>query len=322
MLPIINMEKLKINVFVSYVVHQIQNQMNTGYYKNKLPQTNDIVMGKIIQETEYNYNVELIEYNNYIGELPKTQITKKKRPQKKDLVQVGDIVPLLVSNVTDVYVELSKSRLPVKDVDPFVIKFGIYSNLDRLATEYYYLYYNYYKQNKPEDLLDITDFMKLTMWKFYDETESGIETFFAILLKNPLVILSDDHFAEEFRTTLNDNINNRIKRIEPVIKQQMKLVVSSSEGINAIKDILDLDKLYDDIKIIVNIETPPVYSIQTEGMNLNDAKNIIDKIIDDIKIKTQKYNGIFEINGNPIIIKEEKIDLKFMSDNVLNQLIK
>ena len=293
-----------------------KNKMNIRYYKNELPQVNDIVMGKIVTETEYNYSVELIEYNNFVGELPKTQITKKKRPQKKDFVKTNDVLPLLVSNVNDDHLELSKSRLPVKDMELFLIKFGLCEKINKFAIEYYCLYYNYYKKNNLNMLNEI-EFMNMTLWN----SDYNNETRFITLLKNPLEILSNNHFVEDFKIMIKNNIDSRIKKIEPIIKCSISAVVTSEEGVNGLKDVLNINHNCDNIKITINMETPPIYSIQTEGASLENSKKIITDTINNMQIKMEKYKGHINIMNDPIITQEEQLDLKFMSNNVLKQLI-
>jgi translation initiation factor 2 alpha subunit (eIF-2alpha) len=186
------------------------------------------------------------------------------------------------------------------------------------------LYYDYYKKNNLGNILNGEEFMTLSMWNYYESGDHNVNTSYKIILKNPLKILTNDYFTEEFKIYINNNINNRIKKINSIIKCYITAVVTSEEGINGLRNVLDIseyEKQYDGIKLTINMETPPKYSIQIEGANLEYAIEISNNIIKNMQTVMEKYTGYVDIIEQPIIIKEEEFELRFISDNILKQLL-
>ena len=175
--------------------------------------------------------------------------------------------------------------------------------------------------NGIDNYLNEEEFMTLTMWNFFDSTEYNINNAFVTLLKNPIKILSNDIFSEDLKMFINNNITNRIKKTDIVVKCYITAVVTSEEGINGLKNVLDITNYQQEHKIIVNMETPPKYSIQIDGEPLEIATKTINDVVKHMKHLMEKYTGYVDIMEEPVIIKEEELELRFISENILKELL-
>jgi translation initiation factor 2 alpha subunit (eIF-2alpha) len=161
----------------------------------------------------------------------------------------------------------------------------------------------------------------LTIWKFYDSSLYNIKTGFSTILKNPYIIMDESHFDRNIIHFICNNINNRIIKIHMTVHCEITVVITSQEGVNGLKDVLDIVE-YNDHKIIININTPPNYSLLIEGDNFENIIDIFNNVIKLMQNKMQKYTGYVIVSREPYIAKEEEYKLKFISKHVLMELIK
>lgn len=296
------------------------------FYKNKVPNINDIVMIQVIEETELNFYVELLEYNNIKGILPFTFLTSRKKLKNmkdKKIVKVGDIIPVCVNNnvIENDFIYVSEMHVKDKEVVPFIKKYETYDKINKLGRDFYCFFKYYHKLNNINFDTNIESFMEKTIWKLYDNNSSE-QDIYTIIIKNPLEHFTDQIFTEQFKLFLCDNLNKRTTKKDMIAKLSIELYIISSDGVKAIKDILNLnlDEQYNNYKLSVILNSPPKYSIILEGESFEKSKEIFENLIIKIKNKIKKYNG--NVNFlEPIIIKENLIEIKLLSNHDINNML-
>ena len=83
------------------------------FYKKKIPNVDEIIIGKIDKITELGIDVSLVEYDNIKGYISYSEVSRKKKFNINKILTVGKDVHLIVINVDTVkgYIDLSKKRV-------------------------------------------------------------------------------------------------------------------------------------------------------------------------------------------------------------------
>jgi len=244
------------------------------YYKKKIPNTDDIVIGIVNNISQYGIEVTLIEFNGLKGFINCSEVSRKKRVNFNKILTVGKEVLLHVMQVDkeNGFVDLSKRTIGDEDISTFKEKHKTYIQL-----------YNIFKQlfmklnniDKPELINEnnLYQFMCGSLWEIENEFEiSGIQE--KILNKdtfNEIIEFIDfDSISiskELFISTLNEYINSKINRIKPELTETVKLMTYSASGLSDLKYALDfrnfsfITNLLTDFDIRINYISCSVYTI-------------------------------------------------------------
>lgn len=91
------------------------------FYEKEYPNPNDLVMCKIIETVEEGSYLELLEYNHIRGMILKSEISKKRIKNLKQVMKEGKEEVLLALRVDDVqgYIDLSKKDVSTEECQKF-----------------------------------------------------------------------------------------------------------------------------------------------------------------------------------------------------------
>jgi translation initiation factor 2 alpha subunit (eIF-2alpha) len=295
------------------------------YYKNEFPGVDNIIMIKIIKLIDYGYKVILLEYNNMEGFLALTEISRR-RQRKKKLVKIGDILPVFVLRVSTVnrIIDVSKKGVTQDDIKLMNNNYKIWQKINRLGKEICYLYKKFHN-NK----LKMEEIMDKTVWTYY-ENNQDIEAydFYKTIICDPKSLMNSEYFSEEFKMFVVKHFKDRTIRQDIILEQELNIFVISEEGINGIKDILDINPIYlsnnnneNNIKFYITMVSPPKYKIVLHGSDIEIGKMFFSRIISDIIDKSKKYNSQVTPCSEIKIAKLSDIDIKLLSNNEINKLI-
>jgi translation initiation factor 2 alpha subunit (eIF-2alpha) len=294
--------------------------MDCRFYRETIPNTEDIIIVKILNETDLGFDIELLEYNNLKGFLPITEIIKG-RTRKRHLVKIGDIYTVSVNSTVDNLIEVSKKRILKEEDESMRLKYRYCYNLNRIGKEIYYLHCNYYK-NKEQS---IELLMEKTVWRLYDKYKdiNYMDLFNKVLLE-PNILVEDEWFDDNLRKYIIESITKRTNIINSIQLKQFILVVISEDGIDGIKDILNvtLDKEYEDrYSLTINMKSPPKYELRLDGSNEEEGKKILDNVLDKIKSNANKYNTQFNEIDDIILERPFRIELKYLTKKRIKKLM-
>lgn len=283
------------------------------YYREVLPEVNSIVIVRVGEKNEYGYKVQLLEYNIdgfvSLSELYRRKVTKK------NILKEGDIIPLIVINVDNNFVTLSKNRLNEFDGQKCQEEFKFATQIAKIGYEIYCLYQNYVKQEVKYD-----NVFEHTVWRFYDHFDNPSDIW-PILLQS-FDTMFDTFFSEDFKLIVSNNFNSRIKKIKAVGEMVLNIRILSHNAIEDLKKLLKIDNF--DGHLEIKCSCSPNYKFTVEHENSEIVINELHKIVDHI-IKTSQQmfenNCIIFVQTAPLIIKQSSLEIKHLSEYELEQLL-
>ena len=299
------------------------------YYKNEIPDADDIVIVKITKEDEHGYYCYLVEYENLEGFICLSEIVKTKYI-KKHIFKIDETVPMIVLKVDPEkrMVDLSKKRLAEKDEPMIMCKYKTCTSINKLVNECYIMYLKYCDIGSSDIIHSINDLMRGTIWKLYEENdkEGEIENYTIIykdILKNPKIILSTELFDNEFINKAVNNITKRVTINNTVLENNIILFVTEDNALSKIKEILDITgfKHNNDYKISLLVMSPPHYKLRIEGPSFDKINEILGKIKELIQNKANKYSSSCTLKFEEAkVVCESTYDYKFLGDFDLERL--
>ncbi|ARF09809.1 translation initiation factor eIF-2 alpha subunit [Indivirus ILV1] len=284
----------------------------TRYFRNELPQTNDIVMVKVVREDEeFGYYCDLLEYDHVEGFLPLSELVKTKYV-KKHILKPDQVLPMSVSKIDKTLVNLTKKRLSNEESDSKKEMFRVCNDINKLVNECYIMY----QKGSQNPTLDITTFMDHTIWNLYETYDNNYFKIYQIMLHDPLCILPSNIFDNALTKAITNDINKRITYANKIVHLDLKLIVTDENPISIIKQILDLSKIQiPNCKITVLVMTSPIYRIRIEG-DFNDYDEVISLIKDQIIQNSNNTKSILDF-FDPNIEKEAICKIKYYGDYIL-----
>lgn len=245
------------------------------FYKNKVPEQDDIVLGKVKSMTQYGINIKLIEYNNMEAFLNFKDASNKKRLyQIKKQIKINKEYPLTVIDVDKIknYVNLSKKYQSESEEIEYNNFYKKYKRCKLIMT-------NFIRKNKIQDINIIEDFYNKILWRHSKFDIIGI---FNKIKKQSIV--TNQHFPElsqdEYKILYNI-VNKTIQDIKYTVKFNLTINSLSINGkqeiINYLSDIEKIEKI---VPYIVSI---PNYCIEYKDILENNLDNFIIKKTNDIK---------------------------------------
>ncbi len=314
------------------------------HYSSKVPKVDDIVMCQIGTKHDLGYSVVLLEYNSISGFLPDTHIYNRQKNVRKKTVKEGDIIPLSVTSIVNtldesgpgtgfVTIDLSKRKISIEEEEIAKQQYKFSRNLTRIGQEVFYLYNSYRKQELAEAIKDLTleDIMENTIWFLYkvNEKDKGyLETIYNSILAKPETMLPATYFPSSFIEYASNNMLQRLATKNMVLESELSVLIYSSEGVNAIKEILDvaritnaifethgLNKNYDGLKLAITTNASPIYKVSLICNNKVNGQKFIQLVTDQIKLDTEiRKGGTFRITQECALTKEPELEFKFLTE--------
>jgi translation initiation factor 2 subunit 1 len=291
------------------------------FYKNELPNVDDMVIVKITREDDHGYYGSLIEYDNIEGYLPLSEVVKGKYA-KKHILKEEQLIPLIVIKVDThkKFIDLSKKKVDKEQESYILLKYKICNNINKLVNECYIMYLKYCDLSSSDIIHTMNDIMNQTIWKMYDGETKDYTIIFKNILENPKLILSEDLFSGEFIDKAIENFNSRIVKKSMIMEMDFNLVILENNALGKLKEILSFqiteNKYYIDIIVI----SPPLYRIRIEGYNKDLGFEIMKQIKNSIIAKLQLYKHIVKF-GDIDVVSDCTYEIKFMGNYELETLM-
>lgn len=95
-------------------------------YENEFPKADDLVMCKIMETVDEGSYVELLEYNNIRGMILKSEVSRKRIKNLKQLMKEGkeDVLMAIRVDTVQGYIDLSKKYISAQENETFREKFS------------------------------------------------------------------------------------------------------------------------------------------------------------------------------------------------------
>lgn len=276
----------------------------TRFYKNKYPSVDDTVVVKILERTEYGYNVQILEYAIQ-GFVTLAELSRKKRHRKKNIVKVGDIFPMNVILVEENkgVVNLSKKYITEEDIQVYLDKYRYLFNLYRLSREVYSAYNNTVQDTDLEYCMDNT------MRQLIDNRQDvEPKDLLEMVLTDPSLLITG--FPSEFTEKIIENIQSRVVKEDLTMYTLIRVTVLG--GLETLKDVLGE---------YCTVVSSPIYKIAAQGQTEDVCKQQLVDICNKIEAVT-KGKGLYSIHQEPTIENRGKISVKLLSIQAEENLLK
>ena len=290
------------------------------FYRAKYPKKDDVVIVRILERSEHGYNVELLEYNKK-GFVTLRELSRRTRHRKKNIVSIGDEMPMSVVNVDpnkDI-IDLSKRYINNSEVDGFMEKYRYDQMIYRIGIEISNLFNNY-----TDEKHDSEDVFESTIWSLYDETpDMTSQERFKYIVEDPKRCFSKDNyelFGETFIDLMSNNLKSRITKKNCRLGMDVRVLILDERGIDSLKEIFDLKDQVGNFKLTVSLPAPPVYNLILKGKNEEELKPVMESLQKVIEERTKERGGLFNINDDIKVVKESEISLKFISNYDLERI--
>jgi len=292
------------------------------YYKKDFPEMEDLIMAKVIEKTEYGYNVELLEYDNLNGFISLADLMNGKYLQKKYMLKENEIVPLIVkeANAAKKIVALSRKNISEEEVTNTALRYKTCTCINRLMNEFYTMYLKFSDIHSSEIIHSINEVMDDTVWKLYSDTNDEDYGFIYMkILENPNILLPNELFTDEFIEKALKNINNRIIKQNMILELGITLLVLEEDALNKIKDILTFNIDDKDVIITTCVMSPPTYKVKIECPDKGKGYRVLEDIKNSILEKSKKYATKVKFDDSTLA-SDITYDIKFLADFDLKRL--
>lgn len=292
------------------------------YYKKDFPDREDMIMGQVIEKTEYGYNVSLLEYEGLTGFISLADLMNGKYLQKKYMLKENEIVPLIVkeANSAKKMVSLSRKNISEGEVTSTALRYKTCTCINRLMNECYTMYLKFSDIHSSDIIHSINEVMDDTVWKLYSETEDEDYGFIYMkILENPNILLPHELFTDEFIEKALKNINKRIIKQNMVLELGITLLVFEEDALTKIKDVLTFNINEEDIAITTCVMSPPAYKVKIECSDKGKGYRVLEDIKNSILEKSKKYATKVKFDDSTLS-SDISYDIKFIADYDLQRL--
>ena len=279
-------------------------------YNKKQPELNEVVIVKVVEINELNIVTKLIDYDNIVGYISYSELSKKKRFNVNKIVSLNkDIVTSITGiNKENNYFELSVRVINANDTEQFTENRKKYLSLYNLW-RYIFLKLNENLEmninNINNHLLD--NFMENTLWKIKDNNDDD-ETILTNLLNsdkniNLLQLINKEFYSvNNIKSILDNYILLKTTVVKPSKSLEFKLNSYEINGCTDIKKSLEYkmyniyNNIVEDYEIDIHYLSNSVYRLTIKQKdvvlqnNLNDIETVYTEIINEINSRCKLYN--------------------------------
>jgi translation initiation factor 2 alpha subunit (eIF-2alpha) len=251
------------------------------FYKEEYPKVDTIVMCKVLEQTDYCLNVELLEYNGKQGMVTFNEISTRKIKRIKDVLDIGRIYPLLVIAVDEIkgYIDLSNKHIASQEeLEQTVEKYNLYKTVISLIKSMTHL-----------TNVDYNDFCNRSIWNL-DKNE----------IHDYLMRCRDDTSLLDIFEFINEEEKNKFTEILlhqflPVKWNLQQIISIQTYDIDGVEKIQNLFKnIPHDIE--VRLLSSPNYTLSIKETTQKDNKlSYLLETTNLLKEKAEKNNFRFAI---------------------------
>lgn len=277
-------------------------QLTCRFFKNRLPETDDLVMVNVVNIEEMGVYVHLLEYNNIEGMILLTELSRRRIRSINKLIRVGrnEVVVVVRVDRDKGYIDLSKRRVSPEDISKCEEKFirgKTVSGILRHTAEVLGL-------KTHEEFEELYD---KTAWYFdekYKRPGAAYDVFARAV--NDEHELDDCKVDEKTKGILLANIRRRLTPTAVKCRADVEVACYGYEGVDAVKAALKegLSASTEEMPVKINLIAPPLYVVTATCLDRNEGLTALKNVIDKIKVSIEKYRGIFKIKMEPKVVTD------------------
>lgn len=262
-----------------------------NWYRNELPNVNDLVIATVTEINDYGVYCSLVEYNDIEAFMSFDEVSRKKRKMLNSLIKEGELIitTVLRVNKEKKHIDISKKRVSIDDIE-------LYTNKYYTSKMFYSMLDNQIKTLNLDPQIVYEEYA----WRLVDLYETGYNGL-KEYIKNP-----EKRHETGANPELCENMYNiaciKFIKNEYTIITYLEIVCFTGYGIDAIKETLIEGKKFG---VDIKNYTAPYYIMTVITENKDDGKKLIDECVNKMKAIIKTHGGELNVVDKPVLEKEK-----------------
>ena len=289
------------------------------FYEKELPDEGDVVIVSMKEVNEYSVTVQLLEYGKIDGMITQAEYSRTRRTKygkgflKVKATKKKEACQVIRVDKEKKNIDLTKKKIQSESKKEVEKKFEKGKKVQNL---FFSLCDQFQK--------DMIFFYELIVFPLQRTGEHAYEVFERALFDFD-TIMDPLNIPEDIKMAFKIELKKKFTPKPIKVKAIFELKCYSKEGIDDIKNALRLgkSKSAENIKLEINLVSPPKYIIQTKTINKKKGVKIVTIALDAIKKYILEKGGKFEVKESPNIIggKEKAIQELLKETNMPETLV-
>lgn len=277
--------------------------LSCRFYKQKFPESDEIVMVNVRQIAEMGSYVNLLEYNKIEGMILLSELSRRRIRSINKLIRVGrnEVVVVIRVDKEKGYIDLSKRRVSPEEIVKCEEKFARGKTVNSILRH-------------TAEILKFTtdeqfeDLYEKTAWKIDEKKKKPGAAFdvFKLCVTDPNILDEYCDIPDEWKEHLISNIKRRLTPQAVKCRADIEVSCYSYEGIDAIKNALreGLKFSTEEKPIKINLIAPPVYVISSSSLDREEGVKLLQSVIEKIKESIEAQKGRFKVKMDPKVVTD------------------
>lgn len=277
---------------------------NVPFYEEKLPKIGDIVWVKITQVNPTSATAQLMEYGQFEGTIPYTEVTRRRVRSIGKFIKVGRTEAVQVIRMDEVkgYIDLSKREVTVPESKACEGRFRKGSDVRSIVCHV-----------AEECNITPADAMSMIAYPLY-RREPGKHAYTWLKELNDTKdidgILGPLNLPKNIIESLMECLQKALRLRVLTLAAQVDLTCTAPNGVQHIRDVLLLGKSFSkvsELEISVIIIGPPLYDLRIRTDLREEGLNLLKDAISAMQIELAKRGGILKVSKEPYAMGEEDV---------------
>jgi len=259
------------------------------FYKNKLPQVDDIAICRVKKIATDAIYVTLLEYNDIEGMVQLANASTRRKKRSICLLKENKQYPLLVITVDTEkgYIDLSNKFISDEDKESATEKYEKYKKVLKIFNNF--MYSNFQNEYSDDDWIN---YATKTIWTVEN---NKCYNYLSDLYYNNNNKISELELTEDEINKFKENLEKFFGTFQVLTKLNFILRNPNYGGVNNIKKIFD--QIKDEFNIITKTDVVPAYIIDNISINKDENENKLNEIDILLSNKAKEYDMIYSKNN-------------------------
>lgn len=277
---------------------------NTRYYENSMPAIGDLVMAKVVKNSDTSAYVQLLEFNNMEGMIPYTELSRRRIRSVNQVAKLGKLQVAVVIRVDKdkQYIDLSKKQVTAEErkkcEERFIKSKKVTQIMQRVAVECG---------------LPVLKVMQAVAWPLY-QTHGHAFDALKLAVTDPASILDPLKLDEKVKERVCAGVQHRLKAEVLKIQADIDVTCFTIEGVDAIRAVLrigqEAGQADGTLQVHVHVLAPPTYVLYTQTEDKEEGLKKLWDCIDAMKKAMEVKGGSVNVPVPPRVIGQEDADDK------------
>ena len=272
------------------------------FYRNRVPQKDEIVMVQTTELRDMGANVILLEYDNLEGFIMLSHVSSRRVRSVAKFLKIGRKEMMEVMRVDEekMCIDLSKKTLKADAVDEAHKRYISSKKVHAIM-----------KQTAVKLKIPVLQLYEQWGWDLYDIGFEHAHDAFRIALADPEQVFSKIDIPPEHQTVLLETIKRKMTVNPLKIRVDFSLTCTSYDGIEVIREAM-LTARHEVNDANWNVEfkmiAPPIYKCEVVTHSRNEGEAKLKQALAIIRRVMKENGGSFKQKSEPTIIGDKGLD--------------